>query len=436
VEEVNIVEKAIEVLRERPLCDRCLGRLFARLGYGWSNRERGDAIKRLVVMHLHRRILRNDEEAKKLFLEIAPNIGRQAAGLYRLLTGRELEGRECSICGNRLDSFIEEKAKDALELLRAYDVKRFVVGVKVERHVEELEEEIKRRHGLEFGESIKSEIRREVGKRVQLLDPDVRADFEFPQATVLLHFPSGEVEINVNSLLMAGRYWKRGRLISQAYWPTPQGPKYYSVEQALWPIMRMAGGERLVLHAAGREDVDARMLGSGRPAIVEVKFPRRRTLDLREAERRVFEESRGLVEVKLCSLEARRRDVTMYKEESSSHRKFYKALVVSEEALSQEDLELLSKELRGRVIMQRTPTRVLHRRPDILRRRRVFEVSCVLLDRNVAECLIEAEGGLYIKELVSGDNGRTTPSFSEVLGKAVSCVELDVIGVEGPEFIC
>jgi tRNA pseudouridine synthase 10 len=432
---VDPVDKAIEVLSKYPLCDRCLGRLFARLGYGWTNKERGDAIKRLVVMRFHERILKNDPEAKELFIKIAPNIGEQASGLYKLLTGKELEIRRCYICGNRLDEFIKEKAKEALTLLKAYDIDKFVVGVKVEKDIIEAEESLRREFGLEYGESIKSEIRREIGKMIQSLDPQRRAYFEAPQATVLVHFPSGEIEINVNSLLLAGRYWKIGRMISQAYWPTPQGPKYYSIEQALWPLMRITGGERVVLHAAGREDVDARMLGTGRPAIVEVKAPRRRKFDNEKAEEMVFKESKGFVKVKICGT-ARRRDITMYKEESSLHRKFYKALIVSEEPLRQEELEKLSQELRDRIIMQRTPLRVLHRRPDILRRKKVYEVSCTLLSDNIAECLIEAEGGLYIKELVDGDEGRTTPSFKEILNKDVRCIELDVVGVEGPSFIC
>lgn len=37
-------------------------------------------------------------------------------------------------------------------------------------------------------------------------------------------------------------------------------------------------------------------------------------------------------------------------------------------------------------------------------------------------------GGLYIKELVSGDRGRTRPSFAEVLGREALCIELDVCG--------
>jgi len=39
------------------------------------------------------------------------------------------------------------------------------------------------------------------------------------------------------------------------------------------------------------------------------------------------------------------------------------------------------------------------------------------------------EGGLYVKELISGDQGRTQPNFSEKLGIPAVVKELDVIEV-------
>ena len=44
---------------------------------------------------------------------------------------------------------------------------------------------------------------------------------------------------------------------------------------------------------------------------------------------------------------------------------------------------------------------------------------------------VTGEAGLYIKELISGDQGRTTPSLTEVLNTPARVVQLDVIHVEG-----
>lgn len=424
-----ILSRAMKVLGGYPLCDRCLGRLFARLGYGWSNRERGDAIKRLLVMELHSRIREGDRVAAEEFKSLAPNIGVQALGLYREIFGDDFEPRECSICGGRLEKVIDDSVREGERLLRIHDVDRFLVGVIADRGVLELEDKIKIEYGLEYGESIKSEIRREVGKRLR--DRGFTVDFDDPQAMILVGFPSGSVEIQVNSVLFKARYWKLGRMISQAYWPTVDGPKYFSVEEALWEVMRLLGGESVVVHAAGREDVDARMLGTGRPVIVEVKRPRRRRVDLALVEKEANKGGRGLVVFRFEG-HATRGEVRLYKEEVATHVKTYKALIALRGEVSRDDVSRLEDELSGRVVLQRTPSRVLHRRPDILRRKRVHRITCRAITGSVIECLIRAEGGLYIKELVSGDDGRTTPSVAEVLGVEARCVELDVVSVEGP----
>jgi tRNA pseudouridine synthase 10 len=48
---------------------------------------------------------------------------------------------------------------------------------------------------------------------------------------------------------------------------------------------------------------------------------------------------------------------------------------------------------------------------------------------NRAELVLRCQGGLYIKELISGDGGRTKPSVSDVLGIPAKCVQLDVMNV-------
>ncbi|MCE4599536.1 MAG: tRNA pseudouridine(54/55) synthase Pus10 [Desulfurococcales archaeon] len=422
-----ITGKALAVMREVPLCDRCLGRLFARLGYGWTNKERGEAIKRLVIMELHRLAREDSEEAMKVLKDTAQNIGPLVEHLYNELFGSKPEYKECYICGGLLDRFIEEVPPKAIPLLKSFDVRRFIVGVRIDERVRRTEESIKLGHMLAYGESIKAEIRREIGKRIQL--HGFAADFTDPEATVLVSFPSGEVDIQVSSLFIKGRYWKKGRMISQAYWPSPEGPRYFSVEEASWGLLKPLGGERVIVHAAGREDVDARMLGSGRPVLIEVKAPRRRRVELKALENEANAAGRGLVEFRLESF-GRRRDIRYYKGDAAGSVKVYKALIAVEESITPDDVEMLERELHGRLISQWTPRRVLHRRANVLRRRRVLGLSCIQHSNNIIECLIKAEGGLYIKELVSGDEGRTTPSFTELLSRRAECVELDVVGVE------
>ncbi len=48
---------------------------------------------------------------------------------------------------------------------------------------------------------------------------------------------------------------------------------------------------------------------------------------------------------------------------------------------------------------------------------------------NRAEMEIRCQGGLYVKELVSGDEGRTIPSVSDLLGNRAKTIKLDVLNV-------
>ena len=70
-----------------------------------------------------------------------------------------------------------------------------------------------------------------------------------------------------------------------------------------------------------------------------------------------------------------------------------------------------------------------HRRSDKVRIRKLFDAKLIHHTGKVAVVEFEADAGLYIKELVSGDNGRTTPSLAEKIGILAKVERLDVIAV-------
>ncbi|WP_062662886.1 THUMP domain-containing protein [Aeropyrum camini] len=152
----RVLDSALKALSRYPLCDRCLGRLFARLGRGWSNRERGEAVKRVLVMELHRMALEGEEGALEKLVSIAPNVGEVARGVVESLSpGSYREGGPCAVCGGLLENAIASAVEEGYRLLKAYDVERFVVGVRLGGDVARAEEEVKRVAGAGYGESIK-----------------------------------------------------------------------------------------------------------------------------------------------------------------------------------------------------------------------------------------------------------------------------------------
>ena len=426
----DIVDKAERLLRDYPLCDHCLGRMFALLGRGMSNRERGRALKTLVVMRLHERIRNGDREALEEFRKLAPRLGGVARQLYLELFGEELRGgEECFICRGALPGVIERLAEEAARKLRAMDLRGFIVAARVDPETRGREDEVKRIHGLAYAESIGSEIKRELGKRIRELT-GLEPDFERPDAVLLVDTAGWSLTVQLMPELIAGRYWKTARRVSQSIWVTRRGERRYpfSVEDGLAWLAEVMDASNVVLHAAGREDADVRMLGTGRPFIVEVKEARRRGLSLALLEEELSKRNRGFTEYVLTG-PARRSNVAEVKGADSRHSKVYRAIVVVEDTVSDEELRGLEEFFRGREVRQRTPRRVRHRRPDVVRERIVYSVAARRLGARVFEALIHAEGGLYIKELVSGDEGDTEPSFASYLGRQAYCASLDVVAV-------
>jgi tRNA pseudouridine synthase 10 len=109
--------------------------------------------------------------------------------------------------------------------------------------------------------------------------------------------------------------------------------------------------------------------------------------------------------------------------------KTYRAIVTVAREVGEDDVKKLTNELSGAVIEQRTPLRVLHRRADKVRLKKVHELQIKLVTSRMMEATIRTQGGLYVKELVTGDEDRTVPSFSQLLGAKAECQELDVIDV-------
>jgi len=64
-----------------------------------------------------------------------------------------------------------------------------------------------------------------------------------------------------------------------------------------------------------------------------------------------------------------------------------------------------------------------------VRTRRLHAATGTPRDPRSAELEFRTDGGLYVKELVSGDDGRTVPSLAGLLGFGARVRELDVLDV-------
>jgi len=405
--ESQIKEKALKLMEitDWKICNHCLGRNFSKLVEGDDNKHRGKYISQ-TLSNMDYGILNTDS---------------------------------CDICGNIFDEIEDEVIERVINKLNQGEIEfeTFLVGCRVLPEILIKEEEIHKSLELDV-ENIKKEINREIGKKLSaLLKKEV--DFEYPDILIMVDLVKDKINIQINPIFIEGRYRKLIRGIPQTKWPCRKcrgkgcpncnytGKMYpESVEELVSAVpLELARGIDSKFHGAGREDIDVKMLGNGRPFVLEIKEPRIRNLDLEVLEKKINEYARGKVEVLDLKMTERKRKA-MIKNSSTDTYKVYKAIVETEDEIKEEELNRLSA---LSAINQRTPIRVSHRRADKIRKRNVRQISTKIINPSKFEMIIECEGGLYIKELISSDEGRTNPSVSEILGKKALCVQLDVLEV-------
>lgn len=190
-------------------------------------------------------------------------------------------------------------------------------------------------------------------------------------------------------------------------------------------------------HSAGREDVDVRMLGSGRPYVLELVSPHRQYFsqdELKALEAEVNNCVSGGVETE--SLRYTTSDITVHlARHSESKTKKYRCVVWCSRAItSSADAKLCSvNALKDLQVSQKTPLRVLHRRSLLDRPKVIHAVSCQRVNDHWLVVDLETQAGTYVKEFIHGDNGRTTPSLGELLGGRTDIIQLDVLGMTLPD---
>ncbi|MFX1250413.1 MAG: tRNA pseudouridine(54/55) synthase Pus10 [Promethearchaeota archaeon] len=447
-----ILEKAYALLESINLCNNCLGRQFASLLTGLTNAERGKSIKTVLALEYAQTFISSSESLS--FMQKIADSGLLSASKTLKKYDPQLNNQNltCILCEDIFSNEnLERICEQSLDKVKNIEFSTFLVGSVIPARIIDKEDEIRSKFGLEFGENIKSELNREIGKKLlPLFNEEKLVNLKNPDIVFLVDCSSNSVSLQINPLFIYGRYKKLVRDIPQAKWHCKecfgkgcekcnQTGKLYpiSVEELIVnPLLPMVNSTEGKFHGSGREDIDARMLGSGRPFVVELKNAHKRHFDLKKAEDTINKLAQGKITVSLTEFSSRDR-IREIKTQSTSMSKSY-ILTVSlnkDLKLSDEDLHKTETFFEGTIIAQRTPHRVSHRRANRVRYRKVYSLRLEPITPQEIRVHIVCEGGLYVKELATGDDGRTTPNLASVLSEIyqqsveLSIVSLDVVGV-------
>ncbi len=364
--------------------------------------------------------------------EIRPSLCKECAPRFSSKFPLAKEG-ECHVCAGALSRLPEllEKAKSQMK----EEWNTFSLSTAIPKKMLAKEEEV---WDYSKGESLKSwlnftlskALEESTGKNYRPNGADGRIIIDFNSLTAVNSY---------EPVFVFGRYKKLRAGLCQSRWECAecggrgcpackgQGRNYESIEEIIGDAFNSQTNGRYYLHASGREDVDV-LNFAGRPFVLEIKSPKTSVVDIRSAAEKI--NSAGKVEV----LDLKRVSPGAVELVADSHfPKTYRAWISDanpadeEEHFNGEDQEkVLDFDF---VLDQRTPLRVSHRRADKIRKRRAQVISASLEEGKLVVD-IRADAGTYIKELIHGDQGRTTPSFSSLLGKKCICTRLDVIKIE------
>ena len=354
--------------------------------------------------------------------------------------GIDLDDADCVICDNifdKLNDGLYDKIDAKISQL-GIEFDTFLVGSQIPKDIQERDEELSEEFDLGV-ETIKKEVNRLIGLGIWE-KYDKEAEFERQDIVFNIDLrKEPKVRIQINPLYVEGKYNKYKRGIPQTKWPCTKckgrgcdecngtGKQYpESVEELISEhFLKLTKGKEAKFHGAGREDIDVLMLGSGRPFVLEIKKPKIRNLDLAKLEDEINKINEGKTAyhgLKLCE-RGRKAEI---KQSSPDTYKVYEAIVECDEPFDPDKLEELTK---LNEIHQQTPLRVLRRRTDMVRIKHVLDLKYEIIDDKTFKMRIKTEGGLYIKELISGDEGRSQPNVSEILGVGAICEQLDVVEV-------
>ncbi|KAM7009319.1 tRNA pseudouridine synthase Pus10 [Tautogolabrus adspersus] len=271
----------------------------------------------------------------------------------------------------------------------------------------------------------------------------VKALEKISEAKFLKHYPcppvkptsscsSQDVQCLHVSIFVAGRYNKFCRSLPQTPWLIDGERRMESsVEELIAaPILSSFRADGFNFSSSGREDVDVRTLGNGRPFAMELLNPHRSRLSKVEMKQLQETINASSDKIRVRDLQIVTREaMSRMKEGEEEKTKSYTALIWTLKPIERDDITFID-DIKDLTLDQKTPLRVLHRRALAVRQRVIHSMNARFLDSHHFYLGLKTQAGTYIKEFVHGDFGRTKPNLCELLKTDTDILELDVESVD------
>ncbi len=243
-------------------CDHCLGRIGGKKRFSQS-------------------ILESGIEVRKDVLEADSS-----------LENARIEEPLCPFCENLFEE-IPLLSELIIESIGDRECSRLQLGSRIPKDQTETEDHLRKRYGAANSSPLKSSLIEEVAKHLKESGFEMKLVIDKPEILAIIDVLTLTVELDVRSQYFYGRYRKLERGIPQTKWPCKSckgrgcntcentGLQYKNSVQGLIgdPLLETFGSTEHSFHGMGREDIDVRCMGRGRPFVIEFKDPVKRDVD-------------------------------------------------------------------------------------------------------------------------------------------------------------
>ena len=261
-------------------CDPCIGRLGGKKRFEQSITESGVEIRATVIERDSH--LANAREEEPL----------------------------CPFCENLYEES-ELLADIIFDSLEPYELSRLQLGARIPKDQMEEEEEMRKRFGAGGSDALKSGLVNAIATHLNKRLEGVKLVNDKPQILALIDVLTLTVELDIRAHYLYGRYIKLERGIPQTRWPCRAckgrgcercdhtGLQYKKSVQDLIgnPLLAVFESKEHAFHGMGREDIDVRCMGRGRPFVIEMKEPKIRSVDVIEAMKTINKAAGGSIEI-------------------------------------------------------------------------------------------------------------------------------------------
>ena len=261
-------------------CNPCLGRLGGKKRYEQSIEQSGEEIRSIVEK-----------------------------GNSHLTKVRE-EIPLCPFCENLFEE-VDLLTDIIYDSISPYQFKRLQLGARFPKSQIEEEDSQRKRYGSGGCDGLKTGLVAEIAKRLNQRLDGVTLVNDKPQILALIDVLTLSVDLDVRAHYMYGRYRKLERGIPQTRWPCRAckgrgcercemtGLQYQKSVQDLIgnPLLSVFGSKEHAFHGMGREDIDVRCMGRGRPFVIEMKEPRLRIADPVELMKMINDNAEGSIDI-------------------------------------------------------------------------------------------------------------------------------------------